>query len=125
MRITGRREKAIKTQASLIAKQSTFPTARHVQGDHFRRLLRVCQALQGPRAFLKSSHGLNEPPYGTSGRTTHGQGAPTAMTKPQLATGPQKWVVLGPVGELMKAFSWGTRPPADLAAIASPGAHGR
>ena len=26
-----------------------------------------------------------------------------ARTKPQLATGPQKWVVLGPVGELMKA----------------------
>jgi hypothetical protein len=27
----------------------------------------------------------------------------TATTKPQLATGPQKCVVLGPVGELMKA----------------------
>ena len=30
---------------------------------------------------------------------------PTAMTKPQLATGPQKCVVLGPVGELQKAPS--------------------
>jgi len=28
-----------------------------------------------------------------------------AMTKPQFATGPQKWVVLGPTGLLMKALS--------------------
>lgn len=28
-----------------------------------------------------------------------------ATTNPQLATGPQKWVVLGPTGELMKAKS--------------------
>ena len=26
-----------------------------------------------------------------------------ANTKPQFATGPQKWVVLGPIGELIKA----------------------
>ena len=29
-----------------------------------------------------------------------------AMTKPQLATGPQKWIVLGPTGELIKAMSF-------------------
>lgn len=29
-----------------------------------------------------------------------------ANTKPQLATGPQKWVVLGPTGELMKEASF-------------------
>ena len=34
----------------------------------------------------------------------------TARTKPQLATGPQKCVVLGPVGELMNADS---RDPSD------------
>lgn len=28
---------------------------------------------------------------------------PTAMTKPQLATGPQKCVVFGPVGDFQKA----------------------
>lgn len=34
----------------------------------------------------------------------------TASTNPQLATGPQKWVVRGPVGELMKVFR---RVPSD------------
>ena len=29
----------------------------------------------------------------------------TATTKPQLATGPQKWVVLGPVGEFTNCMS--------------------
>ena len=29
----------------------------------------------------------------------------TARTKPQFATGPQKWVVLGPTGLLRKALS--------------------
>ena len=36
----------------------------------------------------------------------------TATTKPQLATGPQKCVVFGPVGEFTKALSCGIKPPA-------------
>ena len=36
---------------------------------------------------------------------THHKALHTAMTNPQLATGPQKCVVLGPTGELMKAVS--------------------
>lgn len=43
----------------------------------------------------------------------------TASTKPQLATGPQKCVVLGPVGESTKALRREAReaPPAREAAI--------
>lgn len=40
-----------------------------------------------------------------------------ASTNPQFATGPQKCVVFGPVGELMNAFKAGSRPVASFAAI--------
>jgi hypothetical protein len=42
------------------------------------------------------------------------QGKLTASTNPQLATGPQKCVVLGPVGESQKAFK---RDPSDVACL--------
>lgn len=45
------------------------------------------------------------------GATLPTVGLRTAITKPQFATGPQKCVVLGPVGESMNALS---REPSDI-----------
>jgi len=65
---------------------------------------------------------VSRTPVGVVSQNGRSDEAPrTATTKPQLATGPQKWVVFGPVGEFMYALSCGRRPlafAADMLGVA-------
>lgn len=69
------------------------------------------------KAFVhRSTNALGLPSPHTCVETTTSQQLCTARTKPQLATGPQKCVVLGPVGELMNAAM---RDPSDDMVVAN------
>jgi len=73
-------------------------TAGHVGRDHLRRLLGVGQSLQSARPRGETVASGSGPHWLPTTRPQRHE--LTATTKPQLATGPQKWVVFGPVGLL-------------------------